>query len=571
MTSIHRHLPSHHRQSRLATVALCALLTLCGCHRSLMRSTKFAKPVRTSQLSQTQGPLRDAEAIYAAAVALDKDDSSECLDSYLRCCQLLWPQVIGITPEPSDARAVELYDSSIGRFVEAAIKYGSLDFVQGVQTSSRTVPIKYTGLPWRPEQFEQITTVGDYDSPHGMDSKTQTGLGVPIVARLGSTIPYQPARAAAAVTLLIRPVDGTMVMEMVNPLLVRHLHIHNSSVPIAYDLTAPFPYYNKWYEHAGLQGFLRPGENDDVTGLALTAPYQKGKIPVVFVHGLASDPMTWASLANELFVYQDVVERYQFLIYSYPSGKPFPVAAARLREQLVDLRNQVDPDHQDGALDNIVLVGHSMGGLVSKLQTTHSGHRISQAVFNKPFAQLELTPDLETEVRETLFFDPSSQVKRVIFIATPHKGSKLAVNPLGRLASKLVNDPADLVSGFATISQLNGEAIIGGSSRIPTSVDLLQPDNPVLQAIYNLPSQPTVKYHSIIGVGGRFGGEPSDGVVSVSSARHPNVQSELMVDATHTTIHHHPETVDEVVRILRHHHNSPIGRHSIPIAAVGIQ
>jgi hypothetical protein len=258
-------------------------------------------------------------------------------------------------------------------------------------------------------------------------------------------------------------------------------------------------------------------------------------------------------MANELSVHIDVLHKYQFWIFSYPTGKPFPSEAANLRRQLVELRSQIDPQQRDPLLDQMVLIGHSMGGLISKMQITTSDGELASIVFGKPVRQLRIPENLQDDVIGTFEFEPSTQIQRVIFMGTPHRGSKLASLGVGRLASRIVKEPTELVTRFNEIAQLNQDAM--GLKRIPSSVDLLQPDNEMLNAIYELPVNPQVRIHTVLGTshGGHLGIEKSDGVVPVSSAQHPGSESELHVKATHTKLHHKPESVVEVVRILRDH------------------
>ena len=90
--------------------------------------------------------------------------------------------------------------------------------------------------------------------------------------------------------------------------------------------------------------------------------------------------------------------------------------------------------------------------------------------------------------------------------------------------------------------------------RIPTSIDLLRPDSPLLQAIDRLPVARHVREHSVIGSFRPmlFAGN-SDGVVPVASARRRNAVSEKMIRARHSGIHQDPDGIEELVRILRLH------------------
>ncbi len=164
-----------------------------------------------------------------------------------------------------------------------------------------------------------------------------------------------------------------------------------------------------------------------------------------------------------------------------------------------------------------------------------------------------MSPEMRSGLSDILYFEPSGQVRRVIFIGTPHRGSKLASGAVGNVTSHLVRRSDTLVDQCKQFMRLHPETLTTPMRRMPTSVDMLRPDNSLLKTIFELPVTSQVKMHSIIGFGhSGLGKEPGDGVVPVSSARHPNVESELMVPAKHD-LHHHPDTINEVVRILRIH------------------
>ena len=111
------------------------------------------------------------------------------------------------------------------------------------------------------------------------------------------------------------------------------------------------------------------------TALYMSRPYEPGKIPVIFVHGLVSSPRAWVQTINELENTPLIESRYQFWVFLYPTGLPIPSSARRLRESLLRVRNVIDPRTRDPALDRTVLVGHSMGGVLSKMMAQEHRHR----------------------------------------------------------------------------------------------------------------------------------------------------------------------------------------------------
>jgi pimeloyl-ACP methyl ester carboxylesterase len=291
----------------------------------------------------------------------------------------------------------------------------------------------------------------------------------------------------------------------------------------------------------------------------MAEPYQPGKIPVIFIHGLLSDPKTWTDLFNEVRNQPDLTARFQWWGFQYSTGEPFFTSAAVLRRQLQQARKTYDPQQQDLAFSQIVLVGHSMGGIVAKLQVTDSGNQLWQSAAKQPFETILADDTTRQELREAFFFQPSFDVRRVIYIGTPHTGSAWARRPVGRLGSMLIQPGDETVSRHRHLVDNNpGVFHQELSRRFPTSVDLLNPESALLDATTHLPYAPWVGLHSVIGTGKPMsGGEPADGVVPVSSAQLVGVASEIQVDSKHETLHRNPATIAEVMRILRTH---PDGR-----------
>lgn len=284
-------------------------------------------------------------------------------------------------------------------------------------------------------------------------------------------------------------------------------------------------------------------------------PYQPGKIPVVFIHGLLSDPLTWADMLNELQVQPQVSSRYQIWAFRYDTGEPFLTSAAALRRQLAELKAYYDPCGGDRAAANIVLVGHSMGGLVANLQVTYSGEALWNSTSRIPLEQVRTDPATRAALGAAFFFDPNDDVSRVVYIGTPHLGSAWARRAVGSLGSALVETPPEVTERHDQMVRDNpGDFSEELTRRFPTSIDLLEPSSPLLNAAAKLPYRPGVTLHTVIGEG-RYtvGSGPSDGVVPVTSARLVGSVSEKSVDSSHSSLPRNEEVIVEVIRILVEH------------------
>jgi pimeloyl-ACP methyl ester carboxylesterase len=270
------------------------------------------------------------------------------------------------------------------------------------------------------------------------------------------------------------------------------------------------------------------------------------------VHGTASSPVRWAELFNEISHDPVVSGRYQFWVYQYNTGQPILYSAMLLRRALRSVLAEIDPLGEDEALRRMVMIGHSQGGILTKLLAINTGNRFWNNVSDEPFDQFEMPPETRQLLREAMFFEPVPTLRRVVFIATPHRGSYQATGWALNLIRRFITLPGTLVSQFQGLLQSQAFAH-RGMSRLPTSVDNMSPGHPFLQALNDSPIDPRITAHSIIAV---LGDGPvtgkTDGVVAYESAHIEGVASEVVVRSGHST-QGHPETVEEVRRILREH------------------
>jgi hypothetical protein len=259
-------------------------------------------------------------------------------------------------------------------------------------------------------------------------------------------------------------------------------------------------------------------------------------------------------MTNELRAIPWVNFHFQFWYFQYPTGEPFLRSALSLREQTRAVITHFAEQHQDPMLSRVVLIGHSMGGLISKLQVTHSSNTIWQGAANRPFSVIRGEPQYLDQLWRLFFFDPQPFVERVVFIGTPHQGSAWAPQVVGQCAANMVQQRADRRQMHRSLVAANpGVFLPDFQRRIPTSVDLLETDSPLLSAMSRLHIDRRVRMHSIIGMRHACLGQPSDGVVPVKSARHLGVVSERFVNVRHGRLTQHPETLQEVLRILAEH------------------
>ncbi|MGA7278293.1 MAG: hypothetical protein WBW79_10175, partial [Desulfocapsaceae bacterium] len=332
------------------------------------------------------------------------------------------------------------------------------------------------------------------------------------------------------------------------------IRVDDQVVPLETDITTPLAYRlnNSSLWTIGERRFLTGAEVP--LRLLLIQPYEQGRIPVVFVHGTASSPVWWAEMVNFLRADPEIRKQFQFWFYQYNSSNLITLSAAELREGLTAMVDQLDPLHKDPALQKMVVIGHSQGGLLTKMTAVNSGNDLWNAISDEPIEKMQLNPEMEKFVRRLLFFEALPFVTRVVFISTPHRGSYLTKGWVRSLVRTVISLPSNIFNEdswksmsarFKLPQSVQGE--------IPTSIDGMSAENPLLKGLVALPLAPGITAHSIIAVKPDMEiAEGNDGVVAYESAHIEGVESEFIVRAGHSC-QDHPFVIEEVRRILLKH------------------
>ncbi len=310
---------------------------------------------------------------------------------------------------------------------------------------------------------------------------------------------------------------------------------------------------------SGLAAFKHSEKFMDKLGLIALEPPSRERIPLIFVHGLMSRPLTWHNAFNELGADPVLRENYQMFFFRYPTGVPVVYSSARFRSELARLHSELAEAGSHRAAGRMVLIGHSMGGLVSKMQMASSGDQLWVQVLGGKPADLGLSQKEYEAFRQYLEFNPNPHVERVIFVCTPHRGSTMAEGFIGAIGRRLVSLPTRILG--TAFDLLQGDSLQNSHVKqlmkkgIPSSIDNLSPKSMFVKSSMQLPLKPGLHIHSIVGnKDGRPLIDPkcSDGVVPYTSAHLDGVESELVVRSDHSA-HAKPEAIAEMRRILLLH------------------
>ena len=279
------------------------------------------------------------------------------------------------------------------------------------------------------------------------------------------------------------------------------------------------------------------------TRLIFMQPYDPKRIPVVLVHGLLSTPLMWAEVVNGLQADPVIRKNFQFWAFFYPTGQPVPVSALDLRISLRAAESRYRLSR------GIVLVGHSMGGIIARAQVSDSGgNTLFNGVFGADAPHVAKRLSNAPLLRDSLIFERDKNVRRAVFVCVPHQGSTIALaGPVGFVAS-LIRLPNNIVGAVKEVADVVTTMDL---RRPPTSIAGLSPRSPFLKALNARPIR--IPHHTLLGDRGRRDSpNSSDGVVPYSSAHLATAESELVVPADHGAFRH-PAAIAEMRRILREH------------------
>src|SRR4051812_15808729 len=333
---------------------------------------------------------------------------------------------------------------------------------------------------WWPDYFTSFEDTRKMSRKLIRAKNVQPGVGGALVG-VRQLTPREPFAGAKGVngpvtaTLDFHGTDATLAIH--DPATVSTAKIGGISRPLAADFSASIGYFHPSANPLlmGLRGVLGTGNQIDQTGLYFLEPYDRDRIPVVFVHGLASTPFNWMETINALQVNPRIRERYQFWVFAYSTGNPILYSALRLREELAKA-DKLYPAHRP-----YVMVGHSMGGMITRMQAINVPRSAWEAQFGDTAKSMFKRNPSGSLVSRAMIFQANPRIRRLVFICTPHKGSELATGGIGRLAISLIRLPftvAKVMKDSITSAELFQ---LTGGNRLPTSVAGLSPNSPVLK------------------------------------------------------------------------------------------
>ena len=473
---------------------------------------------------------------------------------------------------PSDKQALKDYNFAVGRLFEVLHESGA-----GLEPWKKPVTcpgaegdwyfsMTHDGKPEHNPAYFRILPSDRFQFKGSLvkDRTVKEGIGAPMVIASKGFDPtkfdpfIQGKNVYYGVTEVLQFKGRSCTASYVDPLSTENVKFGGREFPVAADFTAPIGLALAELKPRKVEilRMFKPGEFVNTARIARLQPYDPKKIPILCIHGLGDSQATWAPMIEALRGDPVIRQNYQIWFYSYPTGYAYPLMAEVLRQKL-DAINAYYPGHKP-----IVVIGHSMGGMIARELITDSGMKIWNAYFDMPPEKLPLPESTRRAITGALIFKHRPEVSRVIYASASHRGADMAKNFFGRLGASIIGNTGDIVGGrnegTEAASLSKADSIGQQLKRMPNSIDALKPNNRFVTLMDELPPVKGVPYHSIIGDRGKGGNRDktppisTDGIVPYWSSHLDGAASELIVPSGHWS-NQNPEAIKEVRRILHLH------------------
>src|SRR5947208_9225008 len=446
------------------------LFQCCGCaHLAVVKT----KPAQVPRMLVTPGPLESAKRYLTAA---EHEQPLPALGHDLLAAKISY-EVLERQPKNESARSI--YNFAVARIVQDVDRTDlepwrhpvTVVTDEGRYTLVSPKPVDAEHDPSRYDLFptDTLKIGGKFFKTYS----TVSGLGAPIVVIGRTESPhfrqqYKLRRIYAPITAIVRFSGRKAHLEFIDPLGAETITLNKQVFPLAADFDAPTAVLiaREHPERLGLSRVMNPGAYADTAMLTRLQQFDPARTPVIFVHGLQETGASWAPMIDSLRHDPAIRKHYQFWYFSYPSGYPYPYAAALFRQDL-DGIERAFPNHK-----RVVLIGHSMGGMICRLMITDTGDRIRRDFLATSPGRTPLASNIRKLLEEALIFNHRPDIQRVIFISTPHRGSELASNWIGRIGAALVRTPQRFISIYASTKPLLiADPAASPLNRLPNSLD----------------------------------------------------------------------------------------------------
>lgn len=346
-------------------------------------------------------------------------------------------------------------------------------------------------------------------------------------------------------------------IDVYDPFTQDSLDIYGQKIPLSANFTAG---YGLWLAESNFSGqsirsLFGYDKGLQQPHLYMMQPYDPDKRIILMLHGLASSPEAWVNVANEILGDETLRDNFQIWQIYYPTNMPVAINHTFIRQIFENTLQNFDPDSSQKASSDTILIGHSMGGMISRLMVSNTDDRLWDWMLSEHEVKPENLARIETHLRPILVFEPIENINRVIFIASPHRGTAVASNRFVRWLGGFIRLPLEVLKGIdqalVPSAFANDTAVSARKLAIPNSLDNLDAQDSFVMAAADLPISESVKIHSIIARQNEDGllEDSDDGLVPYTSAHLDQAISEKIIVSGHS-VQETPAAINEIKRIL---------------------
>ncbi|ENW81506.1 MULTISPECIES: triacylglycerol lipase [unclassified Acinetobacter] len=372
---------------------------------------------------------------------------------------------------------------------------------------------------------------------------------------LAATIIAQPKKSNATIEDVLT--NPNFEIKVYDPYSVEKVEIAGKPYSLAANFSAP---YGLWLaeNNLGAAAYLTLIDRDQhlaMPHIYMLEPYNPNKKIIVLVHGLASSPEAWIAVTNDIMGDAILREHYQVWQIFYSTNMPILESRFQIYALLKQAFGSLNP--KDAAAQDAVLIGHSMGGIISRLLVSDAdiSKQALELMNNRQQTRLRKHP----VIGERLKMKPIENFDRAIFLAAPHRGTDYADRWFTLAARKIIKIPATFLTTLADtltsydvdlkdfVKTLTNDVIQNGPSD-------LSKKSKFMELTASIPPEKGLVFHSIMGNITKSD-DPNvitDGIVPYKSAHLDGAVSEKIFTGGHS-IQETPEAVLELRRILRQH------------------
>lgn len=354
-----------------------------------------------------------------------------------------------------------------------------------------------------------------------------------------------------------------------NPSYKTHIEIGDTSYPLTANFSAGYALWlaENQLRQVSLMNMISRHDAVALPELFMLKPYDPDQKVIIMLHGLASSPDTWVNLTNTLMTDPKLNQHYQVWQIAYSTNLPILENRYQIHELIRHTFSKLDPHGQDQASKNAVLIGHSMGGVISRMLVSDTNLTDALVTLDDK-EQFKLINDLPSDQRhaisERLKLTSLPQIDEAVFLSAPHRGTDYADRWFTRAARRIIKLPVDFTRslGAALTDDVQSQSFLG-SLYLQNGASQLSDRSSFVALTKDVQISPSVRYHTIVGnntgishsennSSDTVGGAISDGIVPYASSHLEGAASEIIIEGRHN-IHENPKTIVQLRKILHEH------------------